>query len=283
MLSTLLVSVLISQDIQIDEKALAVVDAYAKAWNAMNTVEFRMKKTEWMRGGRPYYEDITVKFKKPGSVYMFQHGPNKGQEVLYVPSKDPKNLTAHPGSFPDVTVSLDIGGGMATKNQHHPIYHSGFTYALAIIQDALATAKKDPKGERLEYGGEVTVNGRVGELVRVHAGTRESKKVAAKAGESLLEFGKRVGQDPYVILMANPKIGDLSDDLEGGQSYVVPAYYAQKCEFVIDKEFHMPIKQTIFNGEKGDKDYEKTEFMDYKINPPFTDADFSKDNKAYHF
>lgn len=284
MLSTLLaVHLVLTQDITIDEKAQAVVDAYSKAWASTNSVQFRMRKTEWQKNGRPFFEDVTVKFKKPGNVYMFQHSPNKGQEALYVPGKDAKNLTAHPGSFPDVTVTLDVGGGMATKNQHHPIFHSGFTYALSIIENALADAKKDPKGEKLEYGGEVTVNGRVGELVRVTSGGRAPKKVQAKAGESLLDFAKRVNQDPFVIVMANADLSDLSSDLEAGKTYTVPAYYATKCEFVIDKEFHLPLKQTIFIGDKGDKDYEKTEFLDYKINPSFTDADFSKDNKAYGF
>ncbi|MBI3178797.1 MAG: DUF1571 domain-containing protein [Deltaproteobacteria bacterium] len=241
---------------------------------------YRLEKQERLCDGELVVEEAAIKLRKPASFYIAALKPRRGQEVIYVRERDPRRLIAHPGSFPDVTVRLNIKGGMATDRQHHMITHTGFDYTVLALKRGLQRAKVQPQGERLEHAGGGTLFGRPVEWVRMHAGTAAPRQVEAKKGEALLDFADRVEQDAYVILCANPDLDGLDETLSA-RAYTVPYYYASKTEIAVDRETHLPLRLAFY--EPAERLYERYDFMDVVIDPPPSDSDFDPDNPAYDF
>lgn len=268
-----------AQKLVVDDKAESLLDAFARAHAQLQSATFELKKVERLRSGEVVRERQLVKTKDPGLIYLKQ--PDSGQEVIYNPLEDKEELTAHPGSFPDITVSIDVEGGMALSNQHHPVYHTGFERTLEILQSAMNAARAEPAGEKLLYRGEETINGRPADKVVLLAGKRKPRRVAAKESETLFDFGPRVGQDPYVIFYYNRSIDDFEDWLEAGKKYEVPAYYAERSVLWFDKETHLPVKQVMYDRQG--RVYEDYEYLDVRVNPGLTAKDFDPDNPNYDF
>jgi outer membrane lipoprotein-sorting protein len=266
--------------LKLDEPALAAVQRFERNWRAAKSATYRIVKTERMRKGKVVQEELQIKLQKPGRVYVRMLRPIAGREIIYDRTKSPDRLTVHNGRFPDLTLNLDIHGMLATHDQHHTIEDLGFDQAVDVFRTALEIAKKQPHGEYLEYAGERRFAGRLTDYVIMHAGKRPARKEVARS-ESLLAFANRVGMDAYVIYMANPKIRSLTSNLNEGEAYVVPAYYAHRCDSWFDKETGMPLKQTMFDAEG--KLYESYEHHDIVLNAELTDADFDPKNPAYGF
>jgi hypothetical protein len=265
----------------LDPRSLAVIDRFEQTWNNAKTARYRIIKTERMRDGKVVTEELDVKLDKQKRVYLRMRRPIAGREILYDRSKDPHKFWVHPGHFPDVTLRLSIRGALATHDQHHTIESIGFDQALFVLRSAMKVARAAPRGERLEYWGKSQLHGRTVEHVAMLTGHRQARNEVANDDESLFAFAARVGADPYVILMANPSIRGLSSSLDEDQSYVVPPYYASKCESFHDVETGMPLLQRMYSADG--KLYEQYEHHDIVLDAPLTDADFDPENPAYDF
>ncbi len=263
-----------------DAEALAALDRFFARWQDVQAMTYRLEKKERLCDGELVVEEVAVKLKKPASFYLGAIKPRRGQEAIYVRERDARRLVAHPGSFPDLTVRLDIRGGMATKRQHHVITHSGLDYTVRSLKRSLKAARERPAGERMEHGGTGTLFGRPVEWVRMWAGSAAPRAVEAKPGEPLVVFADRVEQDAYVILCANPDLDGLDETLSA-RAYTVPYYYASKTEIALDQETHLPLRLAFY--EPAERLYEQYDFMDVAVNPPLAEVDFDPDNPAYNF
>ncbi|MFT3922949.1 MAG: DUF1571 domain-containing protein [Myxococcales bacterium] len=270
-----------SEGLKLDEPALAAVDRFESVWNAAKSATYRIIKVERLRKGKVVTEELAIKLRKPGNVYVRMVSPIEGREIIYDRVKSPRKLTVHNGAFPDLTLNLDVRGMLATHDQHHTIESLGFDQAVQIFKTALAAAKKEPHGEYLQYAGERSLNGRPVDYVIMNSGKRPAREEVAQADESLFAFAERVGMDAYVIYMANPQIRSITSELEEGESYVVPAYYAQRCDSWFDKATGMPLKQAMYDA-KGTL-YESYEHRDIQLDAKLSDADFDVKNPAYGF
>jgi hypothetical protein len=265
----------------LDPRSLAAIDRFEQTWSRTRTARYRIVKTERLRDGKVVVEELDVKLEKQKRVYMHMRRPIRGREIIYDRSQNPRKLWVHPGHFPDVTLHLAIRGALATHDQHHTIESIGFDQALFILRDAMRVARAAPRGERLEYWGKSQLYGRTVERVAMLTGHRKARTEAAREDESLFAFAARVAADPYVILMANPSIRGLSSTLDDDESYVVPPYYAAKCESFHDAETGMPLLQRMYTADG--KLYEQYEHHDLQLDAPLSDADFDRDNPAYDF
>jgi outer membrane lipoprotein-sorting protein len=264
-----------------DPKGMAVLQRLLKTWDSVQTLTFRMHKTERMCDGETLFEKANVKLRKPGDVYLGNIEPKPGQEAIYSPARNKKELVAHRGSFPDVTVEISIYGGLATDGQHHVITHTGFAYLLGQIRAGVEESRRNFHNERLEYGGSLYFHGRAAEKIILHAGDKEDRRVVAKRDESLFAFARKVDADPYLIAYHNDGLDELTDRVSEGVTYVVPAYYGAKTEIILDKELGLPLRTSIWDSEG--RIYEQFEYFDMKVNPPLTDLDFDPENPAYGF
>ncbi len=264
-----------------DPQADALVKQMLSTWSQVSTLAFRMEKTERMCDGEVTFEEVNVKLRNPGDVYLGNIKPKPGQEAIYAPSRNKGELVAHQGSFPDVTVNLSIYGALATKGQHHIITHSGFAYLFDLVRTSLSRARKNPNGERLEFGGTLDFHGRPAKSVILHAGNNAPAQVTAKEDESLFRFASKAGADPFVIAYYNEDLDALTDTVDAGDTLSVPAYYGKKIEFIVDVATNLPLRTTIWGFD--DHIYERFEYFDMKVNPPLTDLDFDRENPAYNF
>jgi outer membrane lipoprotein-sorting protein len=263
-----------------EPRALAVVEHFARAWGAAHSATYRIVKMERLRSGKVVTEELAIKYQKPGRVYMRMLRPVAGREIIYDRTRDRRKLVVHNGQFPDLTLHLDIRGVLATIDQHHTIEQLGFDPALEVFETALSEARRAGHGERLEYAGEGVFAGRKVDKVAMLTGHRKAREEVARENESLFEFARRVGQDPYVIYVANPGIRALHSELDEGERYVVPAYYADRCESWHDQETGMPLKQVMYtHGQL----YESYEHYDIKLDVPLAEKDFDPENPAYGF
>ena len=83
-----------------------------------------------------------------------------------------------------------------------------------------------------------------------------------------------------MIYVANPQIRSLHSELDGGESYVIPPYYAQRCESYHDKETGMPLRQVMYTNKKL---YESYEHYDLELDPVLSESDFDEKNPSYGF
>jgi outer membrane lipoprotein-sorting protein len=270
-----------SEGLTLDAPALAAVDRFEATWRAAKSATYRIVKTERLRKGKVVVEELAIKLLKPGKVYVKMASPIAGREILYDRVKAPRKLTVHNGAFPDLTLNLDVRGMLATHDQHHTIEALGFDQAVQIFRSALAIARQSPHGEYLQYAGERTFAGRPVDYVIMNSGKRPARSEEAQEDESLFDFADRVGMDAYVIYGANPQIRSLTSELDEGESYVVPAYYAQRCDSWFDKATGMPLKQAMYDA-KGTL-YESYEHRDIQLDAKLSEADFDVKNPAYGF
>ncbi len=269
------------QPLAVDQRAQAALQRFFDAYNKLTTLTYRMRKRELLKNGRLTDEEVLVKLKKPSSIYIAALKPQAGQEVIFVGTRARSTLVAHRGHFPDITVNLDVHGSVATRNQHHFVYHSGFGYAVQNLQRSAHRALTEPHGERVTYEGAASVDGRRAERIAMYSGIRPPRRAVAHNDEPLWVFAERVQMDPYIILCANPSIDGLADELDGGRTYVVPAYYGSKTELVLDVDTGLPLVHTVWDASG--RIYEKYEYKNLAVDPKLTDADFDPNNDAYGF
>ncbi len=270
-----------SEGLKLDEPALAAVNRFESVWREAKSATYRIIKTERLRKGKVVTEELAIKLRKPGHAYVRMVRPIEGREIIYDHVKTPHKLTVHNGAFPDLTLNLDVRGMLATHDQHHTIESLGFDQAVQIFKTALAAAKLSPHGEWLQYAGERTFAGRPVDYVVMNSGKRPARKEVAQADETLFEFAERVRMDAYVIYTANPQIRSITSELEEGEPYSVPAYYAQRCDSWFDKETGCRSSRPVFDA-KGTL-YESYEHHDIRLDAKLTDADFDVKNPDYGF
>ncbi|MEO1172197.1 MAG: DUF1571 domain-containing protein [Myxococcota bacterium] len=265
----------------LDPRAEACVSRFEAAWSKVRTLRFNMVKRERLRNGRVIKEEIGVKLRRPKTLYVAQLRPRRGQEAIYDPARDRDEVLAHPGRFPDFTVSLDLYGSYATKDQHHPVDHIGYDYTLGVVRTLIGWAQSAKYGERFEYLGSVERDGEVLEHVRFVGGKAPWRHVTARDDESVFDLAKRVGADPYLIYYYNRSLDDYSDELDEGTSYRIPPYYSPSLDLWFSSRSQLLVRMEA-------KDYEGRRYEDYRytnmaVNPRLTDRDFDPDNPEYNF
>lgn len=83
-------------------------------------------------------EQAKVKFSKPFAMYMKWTGPvNPDQEMIYVQGRNQGKIMGHPGSFPDITMSVDPDSSLAMRCNRRTIAQSGIGRMIDITGDVL--------------------------------------------------------------------------------------------------------------------------------------------------
>lgn len=100
-------------------------------------------------------EKITLKFKKPFSVYMnWLDGENQGREVIYIKGAYDGKMWVHNGSFPDLTLCLEPETCKALSKGRHSVTEAGVGFIVDTIARDVARSKSRPldKVSGWDYG-----------------------------------------------------------------------------------------------------------------------------------
>ncbi len=101
-----------------------------------------------------------LKFRsKPRAFYL---KTREGMEAIWREGINDNKLIAHPGSFPDITVSLKVDSWTAMRGNRHTIVQSGYHFLVGIIERDTRECQARPQcvvsaktvGKREEYGAQ---------------------------------------------------------------------------------------------------------------------------------
>ncbi|NOZ85611.1 MAG: DUF1571 domain-containing protein [Deltaproteobacteria bacterium] len=264
-----------------DKFALELIGKVKKAGEALRDYTMIMKKQELFGKKMAPMETLQIKWARPHKLYLKNiKEPYKDREVLFVLGRHNNELTAHPGSFPDITVHLDPHGSMAMKNNHHPVDEASLVNFTRLLWNNVSLAQKRKEGS-VKFLGEEKIFGRNAYKLELTA-PKGGVFYTMKKGETLWDVAKKFKTSMYQILHHNADKGwDEPDDPDAGDKVFVPRYYASKIILWIDKELMLPIKALIYDHHG--KLYENYEHRQLKINVGLTAKDFDPDNKKYDF
>lgn len=110
------------------------LDQMTQAYAGVRDYTCIFTKQERVKGNLLPRETIRLKFQKPFSVYMkWITEPHLGQEILYKRGWNNDKMLGHPGSFPDITLSLNPHGRLAMRDNRHPVTEAGIGHTIAIV------------------------------------------------------------------------------------------------------------------------------------------------------
>ena len=132
-----------------------------KAYDKVNDYTTTMFKQERVKGHLLPKEEMQIKFRKPGSIYLKWTGEvHQTREVIYVKGWNGDKLRAHKGSFPDMTVNLRPDASLAMQGNRHQITEAHFGHAISVIARDARLSESRPQdavryidlGEKVVYG-----------------------------------------------------------------------------------------------------------------------------------
>jgi len=223
------------------------------------------------------YQSVKVNMS-PFKLYILNHSPDKGAEVLYVTGTNNGNCLVNPNAFPFFNVNLDPMGSMLRRTQHHTIFESGFSYFAKIIRQALVEFEKD-FDKYCHYKGTVKWEGRECYKIVIDYTDFEYKSYSVKKGEDVIDIAKRMMVSEFMIVEANKDVDDY-DDVKENQVIQVPNVYAKKSIIYVDKQYYLPIRQEM-HDEKGL--FETYEFHNLRVNQRILEEEFTETYPDYDF
>ncbi|MCS6935483.1 MAG: DUF1571 domain-containing protein [Chitinophagales bacterium] len=264
-----------------ENQARVIIQQMLQAIRAHKGAKFTMGNNErivgmsGLRGGNIYTKVQVNPFK----VYMkMLTDPNKGTEILYVPSERDGKALIKPGNL-FFNVKLSPFNSQVTKNQHHSPVSAGFGMVVKIIEAGVKRADAEKKfDEVFRYAGEITYQNKPCYKIVIEDPTWAITTYKASKGETLFSISQKLLIPEYSITELNG-VSNFEEDL-GGRTLKVPTSYAKKTVFYIDKSNHFPIYQEM-SDDKGV--FERYEFFNLIINPVFAPDEFSENFKEYGF
>jgi outer membrane lipoprotein-sorting protein len=272
------VLILLHADLASAQEGASVIRQMLASVEKLNTIQFTMKKTERMRGS---YRESVSEFKvgrKPFRVYLKQSSPNAGAEVLFVKGKYDNKVVVNPNGFPWITLSLDPYATELKKNEHHSIYESGYDYLAGILAHLLDKYSHS-LNELIHYKGAVYWEGYSCHHISMQNKFFKWNEYTVGTGETIFFIAGKNKVCPYMILERNTTLKGYSS-VKSGQKIMIPGDYALKMDMYIDKQTMLPVKVCVYD-DKGL--FEEYRYLKLKVNPVFTDSDFSRANSAYGF
>lgn len=235
-----------------------------------------LKSTERVNGHFSYSGSRIKINTNPKKIYFYSI--LKGNEVLWVQSKNKGNAIVHSPTLPLFSLDLDPYGSIMRKDQHHTIFDLGFQNIGLIIANTIVKAPKD-FDKHFAYAGTLTWNNI--ECYQLLINFPEYKYIehVVIKGETVNSIAKKFNTSDFKIRYKNG-LSSYFGEIKEGKKLLIPTPYSSKVILYIDKKTFMPINIKIYDEEGL---YEAYEFYNVIINKPFESDEFSKNFKGYKF
>ena len=244
----------------------------------INTLTFRMKKTERIDGKMQEQVSDVRLLRKPYKVYSRQLSPKEGVEVLYAHGEREGQALVNPNGFPWINLRLQPYGNIMRKNQHHTIVNSGYDYFLSIL-DHLFSKYGAETASMTFLDGSVKWNGRDCFVIRFENIHYAIADYTVKSGETVTSIAEERFLSDYKILELNKDISDF-DDVKAGQVIKIPNDYSPRMLMYIDKQQMVPLVIKVYDELDL---FEVYEYESVKIDEPVADKEFEFDYEGYDF
>lgn len=239
----------------------------------IRTLEFTMKTRERMNGEMIEREGYFRIERQPRFRVYYERGfPDKGAKVLYDASADSIKMTVKPNTFPWVPISLGKDDWMVRKGGHHTVDQAGFDYTLDILDFIMKKYGAESCGF-IRFGTQGELDGTRCQNVELDNPHFTWINYTLKDGETVESIAKERRISDYMILQRNPQYNKYSD-IYPGTVIRIPVDYAKRMTVCVDEQTGLPALIRIYDDQGL---YEEYQFLNMKVNPPFTDADFVLD------
>jgi outer membrane lipoprotein-sorting protein len=263
---------------QLPDTNQEIISKMLQAVDDLKTCQFSLKTTERLNKNQYKVFNIFVK-KRKDPLAIYARVLENQQELLYDIRKNKNAALINPNGFPYINLNLDITSSVLRERNHHICTDIGFEPFTLLMKKTL---QKMPNQfyQYLSNQGAVVYNGV--RCIKMQIDYTEYKIInyTCQKGETLTTIANKFFLSDYKLLQLNKEEVDNYNDVKEGQIIKIPNAYGKEIIFYIDEKTFLPIYQKV-NDEIGL--YELYEFSDIKINPPFTDYDFSSNNKEYGF
>jgi hypothetical protein len=272
----------LSAETKPESQTRVIVNKMVKAILDHKGCTFTMRSEERIVGMKSGLRDGNILTKinvSPRKTYMkMVTDPNMGTEILYVEGERNNKALVNPGKFLP-TLKLSPYSSLLTKDQHHTMLSSGFTFVEKIVSEGVRKADAQQRfDEAFKYVGDVTWNGRNCYKIVIEDPTYSYTTYAAKKGENMFNVAAKLLVPEYSMVELDG-IKSFEEDL-GGRTLKVPTSYARKTIMYIDKENNFPIFQEV-SDDKGI--FERYSFSNLVVNPSFKSDEFTEDFAGYNF
>ncbi len=258
--------------------AKQIIDNMNAGIERVQTLKFKLKKKERVKGKMTFGEQECKYNRKPKKIYTKMISPKAGVEVLFEEGKNDNHAIVNPNGFPYVSLTLDPYGSTMRNNNHHTLHEVGFDYINSIVNFIEKKTGSDFDKYFL-YTGDTVFNNRKCYKILIDYHPFGLVNYTVKEGEDLADIAYKLFVSDFMILDLNPGIDDYSD-VKPGQVIKVPNGYARKTFLCIDKENYLPIVQMMYD-EKGL--FAVYEFWNLQLNPKIAPEEFTKEYKDYNF
>jgi hypothetical protein len=217
--------------------------------------------------------------KSPFKLYMKEEFPVNGREVLYVTGENNNKARINPAAFPWTTLSLDPLGNTMRTGSHHSIFKSGYSFINKVLKYVYSKHSSEDLDKMLVYEGLVNYG-----KILCHKITFENADFAyvnykVLPGENMEDISNKLLIDDYMVLEKNKTLNNI-EDIKPGMLLKVPTQYGKSFVLYFSQQNNMLLGIKIYD-EVGL--WEEFSYSNVKLNPKFTDTDFSSDNPAYGF
>jgi hypothetical protein len=251
-----------------------LIDKIFEAINNIKTLRYSLHINERIKGHMRYSESNVKLQISPRKLYLHLRGP----EVLWIQGANNGEALVNPNAFPYMNLNLDPYGSLMRKDQHHTIHEMGFTYLADILKDGMK--RVGPKLDKyFMFLGEEKFNNRTCYKLSINFPDFAWGPYTVKKGENVTTIARKLRVSEYMVLENNPKV-DGYNDVKEGQIIQVPNEYAKLTLLLIDKEYLVPVNNTIFD-DKGL--FETYEYYNLQINSTIAPEEFTKNYKGYNF
>lgn len=216
--------------------------------------------------------------EKPFLIYFKQLVPPTGAEVLMNAETLPDALV-NPNKSIVPNLTLNPYGEILRDAKHHNIYQAGFKYFKKII---LSIKKK--YNFSWNDVSSLDENASVNSMpcYKIIMKNNNFKIINYSVSKEITpqELALKLNICDYHILELNPQIKNLFTKLKPGIVIKVPSDYASKIVLYIDKTSLLPLKIEVYDNKGLMEEYM---FENIIVNKKFSDEEFKKTCKDYHF
>jgi hypothetical protein len=248
------------------------------SWKKVTDYTCEIKSQVRSNGKLGAQQSYSLKFRKPGDIYTKKlTAPNKNAEAIYRgPSWNDGKLKANKGSFPNVTLSIELYNKMAMGEGIHPITHAPLNYIIDVMLRDFNKARTEGVDALKEIGAE-KVDGRSCTRVTFSTNAKSGAWYTPQEKDSWLSLAKTNNIDEAALRYQNK--GKKPNDPSA--SLWIPGYYASKWEICVDDAIGIPIAYK--NWDMEGNVFEVYAFEKLKVNTNLSDIDFDPENESYQY
>ncbi len=258
-----------------DPKLTKIIHQLFDSVKNMRSVQYKVTAVE--RGLNEFHTvHSEVKLQcKPRKVYLVN--PAKKLEILYNSQTDADKALVKSPTLAFVSIKLDPTGNIMRKNQHYSIHELGFDF---IIKALALIISKDPEGlANFTLHGKCIKNNRSCYLLEYNNNQFRYINYTVGNKETVSLIAGKLIVNEHIIRYKNNLINDFSY-LKSGSILKVPNLFLKRAVVYIDEKTMLPISISIFDEKEM---FETYDFTEIEVNKNFTEMDFNRKNKDYHF